>query len=164
MSLTTGQWNDVIGTNTRSYIVEFDASEVLSNYTYTITSDPTGAFAINSNTGEITVSSAAPLNEIATDPSITVRVTDAAGNTYSEAITIAVNRVNDNTPVITSNGAGTTAAINVAENATTVTTVVATDADLPTPTLTYSIVGGADAARFTINSSTGALVFASARF
>ena len=52
-------------------------------------------------------------------------------------------------PVITSNGGGATAAVNVAENTTAVTTVTATDADLPAQTLTYSISGGADAAKFT---------------
>ena len=55
--------------------------------------------------------------------------------------------------MITSNGGGASAAVNVAENATAVTTVTATDADLPAPTLTYSIVGGADAARFTIDAA-----------
>ena len=39
--------------------------------------------------------------------------------------------------------------------------VTATDLDAGS-TLTYSIVGGADAAKFTVNSSTGALAFASA--
>jgi len=63
-------------------------------------------------------------------------------------------------PTITSNSGGTTASINVAENTTTVTTVAATDADAG-QTLTYSIAGGADAAKFTINSSTGQLSFAS---
>ncbi len=163
LSLTTGQWNDVIGTNTRNYIIEWDASEVLSNYTYTITSNPSGAFAINSNTGEITVSNAAPLNEVATNPTITVQVTDAAGNTYSEVMTISVTSVNDNAPIITSNGGGATASINVAENTTAVTTITATDADLPAQTLTYSIVGGADSALFSISSSTGALSFITGR-
>src|SRR5262249_50569830 len=65
-------------------------------------------------------------------------------------------------PVITSNGGGATASVNVAENATAVTTVTATDADLPAQTLTYSISGGADAAKFTINSRTGALSFVGA--
>jgi len=65
-------------------------------------------------------------------------------------------------PVITSDGVGGTAAINVAENMTAVTTVTATDADLPAQTLTYSISGGADAARFTINSATGVLSFVTA--
>jgi serralysin len=56
-------------------------------------------------------------------------------------------------PVFTS---ATTA--SVAENGSgTVYTATATDAD--NNTLTYSIVGGADQARFTINSSTGAVTF-----
>ncbi|WP_420467210.1 cadherin domain-containing protein [Panacagrimonas sp.] len=63
-------------------------------------------------------------------------------------------------PAITSNGGGTSAAVNVAENATTVTTVVATDADADP--VTYSITGGADASRFAIDGSTGALRFATA--
>src|SRR5262249_39090738 len=51
------------------------------------------------------------------------------------------------------------ASVSVAENTTAVTTVTATDADVPAQTLVYSITGGADAARFGINSSTGALSF-----
>ena len=42
------------------------------------------------------------------------------------------------------------------------TTVTATDADLPTQPLTYSITGGADSALFNINSSTGELTFIAA--
>ncbi len=86
---TDGEWMDVPDSQTRAYVIEWDASEVLSNFTYTITSNPSGAFAINSTTGEVTVSNAAPLNEIAIDPTITVQVTDASGNTYSEVLTIA---------------------------------------------------------------------------
>jgi len=63
--------------------------------------------------------------------------------------------------VITSNGTGAVASVNLAENGTAVTTVIATDADTGS-TLTYSIVGGADAARFTVDASTGALSFVSA--
>ena len=64
--------------------------------------------------------------------------------------------------MITSNGGGACAAIDVAENSTAVTTVTATDPDAGA-TLTYSICGGADAALFAIDSSTGALSFISAR-
>ena len=78
--------------------------------------------------------------------------------TDSQAIAVTVTAVNDNAPAITSNGAGANASVNVAENATAVTTVTAVDADAGS-TLTYSITGGADAARFSINPSTGALVF-----
>ncbi|GKS68322.1 hypothetical protein W03_03260 [Nitrosomonas sp. PY1] len=64
-------------------------------------------------------------------------------------------------PTITSNGGGVTASVSVAENTTAVTTVTATDADVGA-TRAYSISGGADATKFTINSSTGALSFISA--
>ena len=69
--------------------------------------------------------------------------------------------VGNSAPVINSNGGGATASIWVAENVTAVTTITATDANT-SQTLTYSIVGGSDAAKFTINSVTGALSFITA--
>ena len=60
-------------------------------------------------------------------------------------------------PAITSNGGGTTAAIAVVENGVEVTTVRATDPE--NATIAYSIAGGADASRFLIDSATGALSF-----
>ena len=63
-------------------------------------------------------------------------------------------------PIITSDGGGATASKNVIENTTAVTTVTATDVDLNT--LTYSISGGADAALFSINATTGVLTFLAA--
>ncbi|WP_242443458.1 cadherin domain-containing protein [Sphingobium sp. LB126] len=64
-------------------------------------------------------------------------------------------------PVITSNGGGASAALSRAENGTAVTTVTATDADVGT-VIAYSISGGADAAKFAINSTTGVLSFVNA--
>ncbi|WP_242122673.1 cadherin domain-containing protein [Sphingobium sp. Sx8-8] len=64
-------------------------------------------------------------------------------------------------PVITSNGGGAAAALSIPENSTAVTTVAATDVN-PGAVITYSISGGADAAKFTINSGTGVLSFATA--
>ncbi len=64
-------------------------------------------------------------------------------------------------PSITSNGASSAAAINIAENNAAVTIVTATDANAGT-VLAYSIVGGADASKFTINATTGVLAFVSA--
>jgi uncharacterized protein YjiK len=64
-------------------------------------------------------------------------------------------------PQITSDGGGNTASRSVAENQTAVTTVTAVDPNVG-DTLTYSISGGADAARFQINSGTGVLTFVTA--
>ncbi len=95
---------------------------------------------------------------------VTVRVDDPSlGTSFedSELLSIAVTDVNE-APVITSDGGGDTANKVVAENTTVVTTVAATDEDQPAQTLTYTVVGGADAAKFTIGSATGVLAFAAA--
>src|SRR5207244_1555057 len=119
-------------------------------------------FTINASTGALSFVSA-PDAENPTDAGgnnvydVTVQVSDG-DNTDTQAVAVTVTNVNDNTPVITSNGGGATASISIAENTTAVTTVTATDADAGT-TLAYSIVGGADAAKFTIDASTGALSF-----
>lgn len=64
-------------------------------------------------------------------------------------------------PVITSNGGGASASVSLAENIAAVTTVTAADAD-PGQPLAFSISGGLDAARFTINPDTGVLSFLAA--
>ena len=64
-------------------------------------------------------------------------------------------------PVIISDGGNTNVSLSVAENSTSVSTVSATDAD-PGQTITYSLSGGADAARFAIGSTSGVLTFAAA--
>lgn len=79
-----------------------------------------------------------------------------------KAARLVVYQAMESAPRITSNGGGATASINVVTGNTAVTTVTATDDDIPAQTLTYSISGGADAAKFSINSSTGVLTFASA--
>jgi hypothetical protein len=91
-------------------------------------------------------------------PSVTITVTDnGAGHlTDSETFTITVSDINV-APVITSANAA-----NVAENTTTVLTVTATDADLPVQTVSFSITGGADSSKFSIDTNTGELTFQAA--
>jgi hypothetical protein len=90
-----------------------------------------------------------------------VQVRASDGTLFDDqAITVNVTNVNEFTPVITSNGAGDSATVSVAENTSAVTTVAATDAD--GTALGFTISGGADAGRFTINATTGALAFIAA--
>ncbi len=145
-----------------------DADLPSQTLTYSISGGADSSkFAINSTTGVLTFVSGRDY-EVSTDSGannlydVIVQVSDGT-RTDTQAIAVTVTAVNDNTPVITSNGGGASAAISVAENTTAVTTVVATDVDLPAQTLTYSISGGADAARFAINSTTGVLTFGSGR-
>jgi len=118
-------------------------------------------FNINSSTGELTFVTA-PNFENPADSGVdniynaTVQVSDGT-LTATQDVVVTVTAIDDNIPVITSNGS-----LSIAENTLAVTTVTATDVDLPAETLTYSISGGADAALFNINSSTGELTFIAA--
>jgi len=118
-------------------------------------------FSINSSTGEL-VFIAAPDYEIPADAgadnkyNITVQASDGT-LAATQDISVTVAPVSDNAPVITS-----TAALSNPENNMTVTTITATDADLPPQPLTYSITGGADSALISVNPSTGELAFITA--
>jgi len=79
--------------------------------------------------------------------------------TDTQALAVSVGNVNEGV-VILSNGGGDSAALTVDENSLAVTGVHAKDAD--GTAAVYAIVGGADAARFTINPQTGALQFVAA--
>ncbi|MBK6660172.1 MAG: cadherin repeat domain-containing protein [Proteobacteria bacterium] len=148
------------GTGTIVTVQATDADLPTATLTYSISGGVDSAkFAIDSATGALTFVSA-PNFEAPTDSGANnvynVQVTASDGtNSTNQALAITVTAVNDNDPVIT-----TAAAVNFAENATgTVIDVNATDADLPAQTLTFSITGGADAAKFAINATTGVVTF-----
>jgi serralysin len=139
-----------------------DADIPTQPLTYSIIGGADAAFfSVNPSTGEL-VFNATPDYEVLTDAgsdhtyNITLQVSDGV-TPVTQDVAVTVTSANDNNPVITSSNA-----ISVSENSTAVTTVTATDADVPSQLLTYSIVGGADAARFAINSSTGELTFVAA--
>lgn len=104
----------------------------------------------------------APLDSGAT-LAVIVSYVDAQGTpeSVSSAGVSVAPAPSNSAPVISSNGGGATATIVRSENAIAVTTVTASDSNAG-QNLTYSIAGGADAARFSINAATGVLIFASA--
>ena len=120
-------------------------------------------FAINASTGVLSFI-VAPDYDAPGDADgdnvyqVSVRASDG-GLSETRALAITVTNVNE-TPTITSNGGGDTATIGVAENGTAVATVTSIDPE-GTPR-SYAITGGADAARFAINATTGALAFVAA--
>ncbi len=133
-------------------------------FTYSVVGGADAAkFSIGGPGGDELILSDGVLDfETQSNYNVIVRVTDSGGLSYDEALTINVNDLND-APVITSDGGGATASVNVPENTTAVTTVTATDADLPADILTFWITGGADASEFAIDSSTGQLSLVSGK-
>lgn len=90
---------------------------------------------------------------------LVVIATDPAGNVSTQTITVTVLNIDDTPPAITgpSNGAGAaTSAISINEGLTAITTFTANEP------VTWSLDGGADAAKFTINPATGAITFKAA--
>ena len=130
--------------------------------TFSITGGVDAAkFSINGTTGALS---------FVTAPNFEAPADVGANNVYNvivsandgiasdtQAIAVTVTNVNDLAPVITS-----AAAFSRSENTTAVATVTATDPDHLTTTFAFSITGGADAAKFTINPTTGALSFVAA--
>jgi len=126
--------------------------------TFAITGGADAAqFDINSNTGEVTFKAApdyeAP-SDVGGDNTYDIEITaDSSGLVSTQTVAITVANANDIAPIFTS---GTTA--DFAENGFGIAyDADATDADGETPT--YAITGGADAAFFNINSTTGEVTF-----
>jgi len=126
--------------------------------TYSLADDDGGRFAIDSATGIVTTAMTLDREVDGATRAIEIAATDGT-TTNSATFNISILPVNEHDPVIISGGGGNTTSISVAETNTTVSSVVATDADLPTEAITYSITGGADAASFTINPLSGLLEF-----
>ncbi|NRF50271.1 cadherin repeat domain-containing protein, partial [Pseudomonas stutzeri] len=69
--------------------------------TYELTDDADGRFAIDKDTGVITVADGSKLDyESATSHTVTVKATSSDGSTETADFTIAVSNVNDNAPAI----------------------------------------------------------------
>jgi VCBS repeat-containing protein len=124
--------------------------------TYALSDDADGRFAIDPDTGVITVADGALLDhESAAQHDIEVEVTDTEGLSTTRTFTIAVTDVNE------APGIAGLDATEVAENAaegTVAGTVSATDPDAG-DVLTYSLSDDADG-RFVIDASTGVVTVA----
>ena len=153
-----------VGENATAVLTVTSSDPENTARTYTIVGGADAAkFAIDAATGTLSFI-AAPDFEVPTDVGannvydVIVQASDGS-LVDTQTLSITVANVNE-APTITSNGGNDTAAVNVAENATAVATVAATDPE--NATRTYSIVGGADAAKFAIDAATGALSFVAA--
>jgi hypothetical protein len=155
--------NGGIVTVTTADLTATDSEDTNSQLVYTVTGALHGAVLLSGAAASSFTEADILANAVsfqhdgsATDGSFTVSLTD--GMAAPQVATVSATIPGNAAPTITSNGGGANASVPVAENTSVVTTVAASDPDAGT-TLGYSIVGGADAAMFAINGSTGALSF-----
>ena len=130
-----------------------DAGET---FTYALLDNASGRFAVDTNTGQITVANGGLLDyETNTNHNVTVEVTDSSGNTYSEIFNINVNDINENpTDLSLSNN---TIDEN-SSNGSVVGSVSTTDPDAG-ETFTYALLDNASG-RFAIDANTGQVTVA----
>jgi len=133
-----------------------------AGFVFEITDDPSGNFEVVGN--EIRVKAGASLDaETTQSHSVTVQVTDSAGNTYSEVLTINVGDVDefDVGAVGDGNGAANTVSENTAVGSTVGITASASDADVTNSSVTYSLSDDAGGL-FAIDANTGVVTVAGA--
>ena len=122
---------------------------------YSIKSGNTDVFAINSNTGVITIKAGASL-DYETTTSYALTIVAQAGTASTEAvITVNITEVNDNDVVLSdSNSSQNTVAENASTGTTVGITALGTDADRDVSISSYALTDDAGGL-FAINSSTG---------
>jgi hypothetical protein len=124
-----------------------------------------GTFSVGALSGEGT--DIFICDPLATGPILSCATVDqyfvAEDEDFDDKIIDGLHIFNNGPPEIISDGGGAAATVEVDENTTAVTDVEATDDnDMEGAGLTYSLTGGADAAKFTIDTDFGDLAFIAA--
>ncbi|MFK7896673.1 MAG: LamG-like jellyroll fold domain-containing protein, partial [Myxococcota bacterium] len=161
-----GTWADDNEPSSLAYVIEWDASEVLSSYTFSLDNDADGRFAINESTGEITVADGSKIDyEDATSHDIQIRTTDAGGASYVETMSIAVDdaidpiqsvpgpqTINEDEVLTFSNANGNTVTVSDSDDSTNSRLQVFLSVDNGSLTLAQttgiSILGGSNGSYF----------------
>lgn len=106
MDDNSAEWRDTSSIGDRTYVVEWDASAVLNQLTYSI-ADPSANFDIDASSGEVSVAASNSLNHQNNDfHDVDVSVSNAAGAVTVQTLRIDVTTFNE-PPVATGNTVST---------------------------------------------------------
>ena len=147
--------NAVNGTTVGITAAASDADATTNAITYSLQDNDGGRFAIDANTGVVTVAGAIDREADGASRNITVRATSADGSYTDQVFSITINDVDEfDTGVVTdANAAANTVAEDAAVGTAVGLTGLASDADA-TATITYSLDDNAGG-RFAIHATTG---------
>jgi Ca2+-binding RTX toxin-like protein len=134
-------------------VTDADSTTGLGPVNFTLTGADAASFSINAN-GQITFVAPPNFESGKTSYAFTVNAQQGSGNIATQNVTLAINDLNDNSPVFSSGS--TASVIEGTQAAAVVYDANATDADssITFGAIVYSL-GGTDASALSINSSTG---------
>ena len=147
--------NDLDGSNRGAvYLLNLNSNGAVKSSTRISSGHNGGPVLANGDSFSFSLSAPGDLNRDGVPDLIVGAIDDDSGGTnYGALHVLFLNQLNEFTPQFAS-----TPNPSVPENSTSVVTTVATDADLPAQSVTYSLTGGADQSKFSI-TSTGVLTF-----
>ncbi|MEP3479937.1 MAG: cadherin domain-containing protein, partial [Fuerstiella sp.] len=159
-SANTVAENVSVGTSVGITAFASDADGSNNGITYSLSDDAGGLFAIDPNTGEVTVAGSIDY-ETATNHSIEVTATSDDGSTSTQTFAINVDNINESgvSAITDTDGSANTVDEDASVGAVVGITALATDADA-TDTVTYSLSDDAGGL-FTIDANTGVVTVAS---
>ncbi|WP_429161442.1 beta strand repeat-containing protein, partial [Aeromonas media] len=131
-----------------------DSADISAGVTFSLAGTDANKFTINAITGAVTLLGN-PDHETQSSYSFSVLASDGVNPATEQAVTLAVNNLDEIAPTITSGG--TAAALNENSGAGQVVyTAIADDSADISASVTFSLAG-TDANKFTINATTGAV-------
>lgn len=152
--------NAAVGTVVGITALASDADTTNNGVTYSLTDDAGGKFAIDATTGVVTVAGVID-REVTESLNIVVRATSADGSVASTGFTIGVNDLNEyavSLP-IDNDATDNTVAENAAVGTVVGITALASDADVTTHDVSYSLLDNAGG-KFAIDALTGVVTVA----
>ncbi|MDP2507299.1 cadherin repeat domain-containing protein, partial [Oceanobacter sp. 3_MG-2023] len=129
-----------------------DSADISDGVTFSLSGDDAAYFSIDASTGEVTLLADADY-ETKSSYSFTVTATDGAGNFTNQAVTLAVNNLDEVAPTITSGDTATAIDENSGAGSVIYTATADDSADI-SDGVAFSLSGD-DAAYFSIDASTG---------
>ncbi|MEQ1829467.1 MAG: DUF2341 domain-containing protein, partial [Pirellula sp.] len=153
--------NAAVGSTVGITATSSDTDGTNNSVSYSLTNSASGKFAIDANSGVVTVASSSLNRESSASHTITVRATSSDGSTSDTTFTIAILDVDefDVSAILDSTSSANSISEGAANGSAVGLTASASDADATNNSITYSLVLDAGG-RFAIDANSGLVTVA----